>query len=46
MALTGALRAAVPAGDALRIVPDPALAAALRLRAGELVPLVHPGAEA
>ena len=45
-ALTGALRAAVPAGAALRLVPDPALAAALRLRAGELVPLVHPGAEA
>ena len=45
-ALTGALHAAVPAGAALRLVPDSALAAALRLRAGELVPLVHPGAEA
>ena len=45
-ALTGALHAAVPAGAALRLVPYPALVAALRLRAGELVPFVHPGTEA
>lgn len=43
-AVAGALHAAAPAGAALELVPDPGLAAALRLRAGELTPLTPPGA--
>ncbi|MGK2348673.1 GTPase domain-containing protein [Actinomyces sp. W5033] len=42
-ALTAALEAAVRAGSGLSLVPDPDLAAALRLRAGELSVLVRPG---
>ncbi|MCL3776791.1 MULTISPECIES: GTPase domain-containing protein [unclassified Actinomyces] len=42
-ALTAALEAAVPARAGLSLVPAPDLAAALRLRAGELSVLVRPG---
>ncbi|WP_167202425.1 ABC transporter [Actinomyces respiraculi] len=42
-ALTAALEAALPEGAGLSLVPDPDLAAALRLRAGELSMLVRPG---
>ncbi|MBW3069666.1 ABC transporter [Actinomyces sp. 432] len=45
-ALTGVLSAVVPAGAARGLAPDPALAAALRLRAGELTPFTRPGATA
>lgn len=44
--LTDVLAAAVPAGAARALAPDPALAAALRLRAGELAPFTRPGATA
>lgn len=44
--LTGVLDAAVPVGAARALAPDPALAAALRLRAGELAPFTRPGASA
>ncbi|WP_315501162.1 GTPase domain-containing protein [Actinomyces radicidentis] len=37
---------AAPAEDAALTAPDPSLAAALRLRAGELTPLTRPGAAA
>ncbi|WP_172121027.1 GTPase domain-containing protein [Actinomyces faecalis] len=43
--LTQALQEAVPEGSALSLVPDTSLASALRLRAGELAPLVRPGGE-
>ena len=46
--LTGALDQAVtgmvPVGAALSLAPDPALPAALRLRAGELKPFARTGA--
>ncbi|MDO4243404.1 MAG: GTPase domain-containing protein [Actinomyces sp.] len=42
--MTGALAQMVPAGAAARLAPDPALAAALRLRAGELAPFTRYGA--
>ena len=45
-ALTDAVHAVVPAGAAASLAPDPGLAAALRLRSGELAPLVRPGAAA
>ena len=44
--LAAELAAIVPAGAARGLAPDPALAAALRLRAGELSPFVRPGASA
>ncbi|WP_136313848.1 GTPase domain-containing protein [Actinomyces procaprae] len=44
--LTDVLDAAVPVGAARALAPDPALAAALRLRAGELAPFTRPGASA
>ncbi|MDU0348370.1 GTPase [Actinomyces sp. MRS3W] len=44
--LTDVLAAAVPAGAARRLAPAPSLAAALRLRAGELAPFTRPGATA
>lgn len=42
--VTDALAQAVPAGSALALAPDPSLAAALRLRAGELAPFTRYGA--
>ncbi|MDO4899043.1 GTPase [Actinomyces sp.] len=45
-ALIDVLAATVPAGAARALAPDPALAAALRLRAGELAPFTRPGASA
>ena len=42
-ALADALKAAVPADAGRSLTPDPGLAAALRLRAGELSVLVRPG---
>ena len=38
------LAAIVPAGAARALAPAPSLAAALRLRAGELTPFTRPGA--
>lgn len=43
--LVQALHEAVPQGAALSLVPDTSLASSLRLRAGELAPLVGPGGE-
>lgn len=43
-ALVETLERAIPAGAALALAPDPALAAALRLRAGELAPFTRYGA--
>ena len=43
--LVQSLHAAVPEGAALSLVPDTSLASSLRLRAGELAPLVRPGGE-
>lgn len=40
-ALTRAMASVVPAGAALSLAPDPALSAALRLRAGELKPFAR-----
>ncbi|WP_342355892.1 ABC transporter [Actinomyces trachealis] len=42
-ALENAVRGLVPAGTARRLAPDPGLAAALRLRAAELRPLIRAG---
>lgn len=44
--LTTALAGVIPAGAAQSLAPDPALAAALRLRAGELIPFSRHGAVA
>ena len=44
--LTAELATIVPAGAARALAPAPSLAAALRLRAGELTPFTRPGASA
>ena len=44
--LAAELSTIVPAGAARSLAPAPSLAAALRLRAGELVPFTRPGASA
>ncbi|WP_366180168.1 GTPase [Actinomyces timonensis] len=44
--LDAALARVAPPGTALSLAPDPALAAALRLRSGELTPFTRPGATA